>query len=117
MRINRIKIESGWVVNAAATVGNGDDLRAKLADQSRCNGSSIAVPLHHDRCALEVEVDLACRFANAEDCTARRRLVTALRAAERNRLTSDDTRNGWLLYTSDADYEQRGGDLGGPRPS
>ena len=78
MRIDRIQVKAGRVVNATAAVRYGDHLRAELADQSRRNGSSIAVPLHHNGCTLQIKVDLACRFANAEDCAARGRLIAAL---------------------------------------
>ena len=64
------------ILNCAACIFNGNELRAMLFEQMRCPRANITKPLNSIGCPLQFEFLVFCPLLNTEDNTLPGRLVT-----------------------------------------
>src|SRR4029077_18862722 len=87
-------VEAVGLVDATGRIGDRDDRRALLRDQSRRDRPGIAEALDGDPRRSQVEVQVAGRLDDGVDAAARRGLIATLGAAEADRLAGHDARDG-----------------------
>ena len=93
-----IDVHAGFVVNPAARVADGDDLRARLAQELRGDAADVAEALYRDGRAFKRHAGILAGLLRDEQDAASGRLEAAAAAADRHRLAGDDAGDGVAVH-------------------
>src|SRR5262245_2295539 len=86
----RRDVQALCVVDAAAPIGDGDDLRAEFGDQLGSDGADVAETLDGDGRFREIETRVLRGFTRRDHHAAAGGFASSERAAELNGLAGDD---------------------------